>query len=57
MSRKKTSTVRVDVGGSPLSRLITKQIDQQEYLRQVNVERKRNGLPPMTPQSAAQESV
>jgi hypothetical protein len=38
---------------SPLSRLIKREIDQKEFVRQMNEKRERHGLPPMKPQSAS----
>lgn len=38
--------------GSPLGKLIKREIDSREYVRQVNEKRERHGLPPIRPQTA-----
>ena len=39
--------------GSPLGKFIKREIDSQEYVRQVNVKRERHGLPPIRPETAS----
>lgn len=57
--RVKDSVSRLSVGdaqrtvGSPLGKFIKREIDQKEYVRQLNEKRERHGLPPVRPQTAA----
>jgi hypothetical protein len=39
--------------GNPLGKLLKREIDAREYVRQVNEKRERHGLPPMKPQSGS----